>query len=54
MGDKKLVFTLEIIASVPCPVVIQIKEFVHNARSDSTNSYTTCRAAEQSSVLRIQ
>lgn len=46
MGGKKLVFTLEIIVSVSCPVVMQIKEFVHNARSDSTNSYTTCRAAE--------
>lgn len=47
-------FTLETIVSVSCPVVMQIKEFVHKARSDSTNSYATCRAAEQSSVLRIQ
>lgn len=54
MGDKKLMFTLEIIVSVSCPVVMQIKEFVHNARSDSANSYATCRAAEQPSVLRIQ
>lgn len=45
---------ITVIVSMTCPVFMQIKEFIHNARSDFTNSYTTCKASKQSSVFRTQ